>query len=389
MTTQTFHDPGVLERPRYFPRQLMTPDELTLEQQYFRDKLRRHNRLLHGWGVVCGAIVCRLVRPDSNGKNGHGAAAPQPCPPVEDESCLDPWIVTVSPGYILGPCGDEILIDCPVKVDVRKSCVTVTSGELCPPAPDPWCNDVTVQRRPGPVYLAVRYKEVLTRPVRVHPAGCGCDDTACEYSRIRDGFEVCALDECPATHREPPDRRIECELHPCPPCPDDPWVVLARIEVGPDGIIGQPDNYSCRRQVITFAEYWCRPQPPDSSRPEERPVAEIDTVEERREKARAVLAAHTDLSEEQLADMERLSAVRAQKATRLRDITPDSNLGKKLDAAGLTIAGLAAMERERFIEMALEGEEERVHGLTEIRANKIYDHALRVMETLIQLEKRS
>src|SRR6266545_4007546 len=49
---------GVLERPRYFPRQLITPDEPTLEAAYFRDRLRRHNIYLHGWGVVCGALVC-------------------------------------------------------------------------------------------------------------------------------------------------------------------------------------------------------------------------------------------------------------------------------------------------------------------------------------------
>ena len=51
-------DTSIAELPRYYPRQLITPDDLTLEQNYFRDRLRRHNRLLHGWGVVCGALVC-------------------------------------------------------------------------------------------------------------------------------------------------------------------------------------------------------------------------------------------------------------------------------------------------------------------------------------------
>ena len=64
---QAFCQEGVLERPRYFPGQLMTPEEMILEQNYFRDKMRRHNRLLHGWGVVCGAVVCRAVIPTSNG----------------------------------------------------------------------------------------------------------------------------------------------------------------------------------------------------------------------------------------------------------------------------------------------------------------------------------
>ena len=37
-----------LERTRFFPRQLVTPDDLTQDQIYFRDTHRRHNRMLHG-----------------------------------------------------------------------------------------------------------------------------------------------------------------------------------------------------------------------------------------------------------------------------------------------------------------------------------------------------
>ena len=57
---------SVVELPRYYPRQLITPDDLTLEQDYFLARHRRHNRLLHGWGVVCGALVCpvKIVNDD-------------------------------------------------------------------------------------------------------------------------------------------------------------------------------------------------------------------------------------------------------------------------------------------------------------------------------------
>jgi len=41
----------------YFPRQLLTADDMTADQQYFLNKLRRHNRYLHGWGVVCGLEI--------------------------------------------------------------------------------------------------------------------------------------------------------------------------------------------------------------------------------------------------------------------------------------------------------------------------------------------
>ena len=38
-----------LERMRYFPRQLLTADDMRTEQEYFREKMRRHNRYLVGW----------------------------------------------------------------------------------------------------------------------------------------------------------------------------------------------------------------------------------------------------------------------------------------------------------------------------------------------------
>jgi len=41
-------DQSVTERPRYYARQLITSDDLTLEQEYFRSKLRTHNRMMHG-----------------------------------------------------------------------------------------------------------------------------------------------------------------------------------------------------------------------------------------------------------------------------------------------------------------------------------------------------
>jgi uncharacterized repeat protein (TIGR01451 family) len=82
---------------------------------------------------------------------------------------------------------------------------------------------------PPKLYLAIRYSECETRPMRVHPLGCACDETLCEYSRIRDDFELtCLLDPPP----KPPV--LVCEIcdvlmPACPPCPDNPWIVLAEI----------------------------------------------------------------------------------------------------------------------------------------------------------------
>jgi len=46
-----------LTRPRFFSGKLITPEDLALEQQYFREKLKRHNRGLHGFGIVSGLKV--------------------------------------------------------------------------------------------------------------------------------------------------------------------------------------------------------------------------------------------------------------------------------------------------------------------------------------------
>src|SRR2546423_1758383 len=46
-----------LERPRFFTGKLLTTEDLALEQQYFREKLKRHNRSLHGFGIVSGLEV--------------------------------------------------------------------------------------------------------------------------------------------------------------------------------------------------------------------------------------------------------------------------------------------------------------------------------------------
>jgi hypothetical protein len=238
-TTPVGCSEGLAERPRYFARQLITPDDMTLEQDYFRNRMRRHNRLLHGWGVVCGALVCPVVRSDA-------AAGTLP------------WKVVVQPGYILGPYGDEILIDCNVCFDLRTRCVTGITGEACGEAVDPWCNEVYVKPdRSAPLYVAVRYTSVMARPVRVQPMGCGCDENPCEYSRWRDGYEICVLDHCSMEKDMPTtDLQLTGPVPTCPDCPTEPWVVLARVTIDDDGIVQTIDNCACRRLAVSGSRLW-------------------------------------------------------------------------------------------------------------------------------------
>ena len=252
MISQTCTTNGAgLDRVRFFARQLLTADDLIAEQAYFRQKLRRHNRFLHGWGAVCGLKV---------------TAAP---------STKIPWRVKIDGGYALGPWGDEIYVAEPVCFDLT-TCVD-SLPDPCEPNQPP----KPVPPQSGKVYLAIRYVECETRPVRIHPLGCACDDTLCEYSRIRDDYEIACLTEPPPS--EPP--RLLCELlaeghlAACPPCPVSPWVVLAQVTL-PVATPGQPEPTSIpiadsaidnliRRQLFSTAVLQeqliaccCEPPPP-------------------------------------------------------------------------------------------------------------------------------
>lgn len=74
-----------LVRNRYYAGQLLTAQDLQLEQDYVRARLRRHNRELHGVGVVHGLQVS--VRQNSGGAGEQ---------------------VVVQPGIAIQPDGEDI-----------------------------------------------------------------------------------------------------------------------------------------------------------------------------------------------------------------------------------------------------------------------------------------
>jgi hypothetical protein len=213
---------GVLERVRYYPRQLIDASTLTTDQEYVRTKARQHNRLLHGWGVVCGLEV----KPNATDQQ--------------------PWRLRVCPGYALTPQGDAIYIGSALDFDLATG--TQSSQDPCANAsPCPPVGNVLPGTDGGVLYLAARYTECFSRPERVSAAGCGCDESACEYARIREGFELKVLFALPESHRRAAEAdQAWCEqikrwagskepgpapVPPCPECSDDPWVVLARVRV--------------------------------------------------------------------------------------------------------------------------------------------------------------
>jgi hypothetical protein len=362
------------ERTRYYPRQLVAAADLTQDQLYFREKSRRHNRLLHGWGIVCGAEV-RVS---------------------QQAGCVD-----VNAGYILGPYGDEIVIDDVVTVDLSARNADGDAANGCIP-PDPWCAEVKVAPPANqPVYLAVAYAEYPCVPVQTVTSGCGCgcDETACEYSRWRDSYRIRVLDTLPDTYPTPmnppwvgiafscssdwattnanlarelminqpalatnqpaptSDTSAFCVCPKCSPCPTSPWVILADITVNGDQIT--IDCNSHRRYVASFRDYFymCRTMTP-LSRPQ---LANLFTSS-----ALDQLRAHPDNI---------AGAVITQPANSLSvDVPANSPLANRL--ASMTVADVALMPRDTFVVNMVTGASAAQRAALADRAGQIWEKAV-------------
>jgi hypothetical protein len=261
-------DAGMIERVNYFPRQLLTADDMFADQDYFRLKLQRHNRFMHGWGTVCGLLVT----------------------PTPTQS--SPWLVQISTGYALGPYGDEIYVGDSVNLDLA-SCGPSTATNPCNPGMS------SAAGGPGigaTIYIAIEYSECMSRPISVTPAGCGCEQTSCENSRIRDSFTIQCLTALPSSYQLPPSKVSMCdylnnqEVPECPACPSDPWVVLAAVNLpassGTQIAAGSIDNFSFRRQLFSvailqnqIAECCCAPAPtPTPTPPPPPPLTRVTSI---------------------------------------------------------------------------------------------------------------
>ena len=199
-----------IERTRYFTGQLLDEADLTQEQLYFREKLRRHNRMLHGWGIVSGLDV----RPG----------------PADSE-------LTIEAGYALDRDGDEIVVAEAVIVDLLSEDDDGNAVAPCPQPDDHERKRVRKRRSPArPLYLAIRYAECASRPV---PAG-----ESVEYSRTRESFAVKLLTKLPASYRRLRPRRKQNSGSLA-----DSWVILAEVALDLDRKVLNIDCRTHERRV--------------------------------------------------------------------------------------------------------------------------------------------
>jgi hypothetical protein len=156
---------------------LLREDDLQAIDDYLLAKRRLTNRHMFGPGVVCGLEV--------------------DCDP-----CKPGWL-TVSPGYALDCCGNDIVLGCTEKLDALALLDELrrNSGVDCG---EP-CDDQT----PRDYLLVVRYDEQPAEPVAPY-AQDDCAVGDCEPSRMQEGYRFELL--CDIADPEPGlfDRLLEC-----------------------------------------------------------------------------------------------------------------------------------------------------------------------------------
>lgn len=134
-----------LRRVNYFEGRLLAAADFVTEQQYHRDKARRHNLRLHGSGVVRGLTVSLPGR-------GTRQAS-----------------VNVKPGVGIDPAGNELELEADTSV--------------------------AVPARLGAFVVAIRYAEWPVDPVPV--PGPGDATGACSPAYVLEGCEICLLPDDP------------------------------------------------------------------------------------------------------------------------------------------------------------------------------------------------
>lgn len=189
---------GSLSRPHYKAGDYLASEDLRSEQEYRWQRLRRHNRHLHGWGRVCGLRV------------------------VPAQDAIRPWSVLICPGYAITCCGDEIEVSNPAPLDIRDYL---------------WARPQIAGLPALAAYIGIRFAEERRGPVAAQKAACQCEETI-YASRLRDSFQVDVLWAVPIAKEETRFDLCGGKSAPCPRCGADPHIILASVDL--PGSEGQP-----------------------------------------------------------------------------------------------------------------------------------------------------
>jgi hypothetical protein len=206
----------------YFGQQLGVCDFQT-EQAYFRERMKLHNRCLHGHGIVSGL---RVALPSGDAK-AKAVAAPAGAVAAKPDPDRPHFVVTIASGLALDPSGNELYLPHGTWIDLWKL--------MTPDQQKEW--RASAKEKPYSLFLALKYRDVLAaprRPAAVDPCRLPRDR---EYGRVRDGVCVVVLGRDPFAIGAAGER--------CDTCPgekdEDCVVVLAKIELPRTGELKEPN----------------------------------------------------------------------------------------------------------------------------------------------------
>ena len=249
------------QRLRYFHGMLLDDKDFQAEQAYHIRKRRFLNRMLHGWGVVCGLEL--------SGKKG-------------DRS------IDVTSGMALDCCGNEIWVPHRKPIDLLSLLPCEDKGKK-----EGECFEEN-EETPKSFYVGVRYYERPASPVSVYLPSGSCEERTCENSRVKEGYcielvpcnekpkpegnnglikDLCGcnadfkkpekdLPVCPDYTSADPKELCQqlimsqfCEQSvPCPECCSDDkpcFVVLGQIKIDKECKLDSICLNECRRYVLT------------------------------------------------------------------------------------------------------------------------------------------
>jgi hypothetical protein len=256
-----------LRRLNYFYGQMLGVNDFRTEQAFFREKLKLHNRCLHGWGTVCGLMVTIVPPPQDCHGEADGRRA-------ELQALLDDLGRQLEDARRKGdehtanalrermemtrrelealPAGEctatepaRIVVECGMALDCE-------GNEILVPRPytfDPWLllgerDRKKVQDGQGTdLYLSICYCEQPVDPVRpVLPDACG-GTPVCTHGKLRDSFSLRLTSEAP-----PRDTRCETCCSSC----EEACVLLAVLRGYRKGQAPTSVDNGVRRLVSTY-----------------------------------------------------------------------------------------------------------------------------------------
>lgn len=215
------------EKNRWFTGKYVTAYDFRAEQEYMVSRHRLHQRLFHGWGIVCGLEVRQHPNP----------------------ACRDRWVV-IGPGVAVDCCGRELVLceETPFELPLPKA----PSGD----EPEQIASSGYRKESPpgqvadGPFLICLRYEEHQVEQVPVLYSEGACDPAKVEANRVREipaigwrsldevspdcwshadgGMDTPCTDDCDDPDPGP--------AHTClqPVCPCEDCVPLALIPFDPE-----------------------------------------------------------------------------------------------------------------------------------------------------------